>query len=385
MEVRPFRPLIYRKEIDGMISPPFDAITPKQEIELKRNPYNITYLTLPKGKDGVSHAKVIMENWIENGVLIRAERECIIVLRQTFCADKRQINRYGIIAKVRVFPENGDVIPHEMTFEEFVRDRELLMEGIGSQLEPIFLVTIRNELPQYLKTITDGLREDNRYYGPENVENHVYYIYDHKEIQKITNMLRNDVAMVADGHHRLQATKNIAARQSGTAKEFWSYAMSYVTSIHDEGIMIGGVHRVVSNRFKFDVDAASKYFHIDQCDRIAGSDPVVYDGHFYCIRPRENIYDNPIDAINDFLFSKTTGMSILDLERDVIYTHDYSEVVNLVNSGSFSFGVIMPDWDKDHLIKLLLSRKILPQKSTYFYPKIPSGISIDSISEFSLS
>ncbi|MCY0851188.1 MAG: DUF1015 family protein, partial [Thermoplasma acidophilum] len=136
MEVKPFRPLIYRKEIDGMISPPFDAITPKQEIELKRNPYNITYLTLPKGRDGVSHARMIMENWIENGVLLRAERDCIIVLKQIFSANSRRITRYGIIARVRVFPENGDVIPHERTFDEFVRDREILMEGIGSQLEP---------------------------------------------------------------------------------------------------------------------------------------------------------------------------------------------------------------------------------------------------------
>jgi len=210
----------------------------------------------------------------------------------------------------------------------------------------------------------------------------VYYIYDHKEIQKISNILRNDMAIVADGHHRLQATKNIASRMSGLAREFWSYAMSYVTSIHDEGVLIGGVHRVVSSRFRFDADAASRYFYVDQCDTIAGNDPVIYDGHFYCIRPRENVYDNVIDSLNDFLFSKTIGMSTLDLERDVIYTHDYAEVVNLVNSGSFSFGVLMPDWDKDHLIGMLLSKKMLPQKSTYFYPKIPSGISIDSISEF---
>ena len=382
MEVRAFRPLIYRKEIDGMISPPFDAITPKQEIELKRNPYNITYLTLPKGKDGVEHAKVILDNWIENGVLVRTERECIIVLKQTFYLDKRQINRYGIIARVRIFPENNDVIPHERTFEEFVRDREVLMDGIGCQLEPIFLVTIKNDLPQYLKSITDGIREDNSYAGPEGVENHVYYIYDHKEIQRIINILKNDVVIVADGHHRLQATKNIAARKTGREKEFWSYAMSYITSIHEEGVLIGGVHRVVSSKFRFDPEKTSRYFHMDQCDRIYGNDAVIYDGHFYCIRPKENMYDNTIDAINDFLFSKAIGMSMTDLENETIYTHDYSEVIKLVDSGSFSFGVIMPDWNKDHLIRLLLSRRMLPQKSTYFYPKIPSGISIDSIAEF---
>ncbi|BAB60142.1 TVG1021365 [Thermoplasma volcanium GSS1] len=385
MEVKPFRPLIYRKEIDGMIAPPFDAITPKEEVELKRNKYNITYLTLPKGRDGIPHAKMLLQSWLENGVLIPMKEDVFIVLRQRFYVGDECINRYGLIAKVKVFPESGDVIPHERTFDMYVKERETLMDGISSQLEPIFLVTLKNDLPGYLKAITDGLKEDNTYFGPENVENFVYYINDKRKINKIISLLAEDKSIVADGHHRLQATKNIAARKSGGEREFWSYAMAYITSIHDPGVLVGGVNRVVSNKFRLDMNVLSKYFEINQVERLDETNINLFNGRLYSLKIRIPVYDNLIDASNDFILSKSASMNYTDIENEVIYTHDIYELMSLVNSGSYSFGIILPRWDKMKLIETLLSGRKLPQKSTYFYPKIPSGLAIDTALELRLS
>ncbi len=383
MEIIPFKPLIYRKDIDGMISPPFDAITPQQEMVLKRNEYNITYLTLPRGSAGIDHAKYLLRTWVESNVLIPADKPMILILEQRFPVNGRIVKRYGIISKVRIFPDDGSVIPHEQTFEQYVNERVDLMSGTDTQLEPIFLVSTAEGFTGYIMNIATSMGHDNTFEGPENVQNFVYYVRNEEIIRKIQSMLNREKAVVADGHHRLEATKQIAMSRTGDSFHFWQYAMAYITSVYDEGVLIGGVHRIVDSRSGLKIDDLGESFEITEEPGVIPDSITLYNGRFYRLTPRNlDAHSTPVDIVNRDIFEKILRFKGNEMENSIIYTHDAEQVIDAVDKKAASFGILMPDWNKNDLMKILENRVKLPQKSTYFYPKIPSGIAIDSFRSF---
>ncbi len=383
MDIIPFKPLIYRKDIDGMISPPFDAITPQQEMVLKRNEYNITYLTLPRGSSGIDHAKYLLRTWVENNVLIPVDRPMILILEQRFSVNGKTVERYGIISKVRIFPDDGSVIPHEQTFDQYVKERKDLMSGTDTQLEPIFLVSTAEGFTEYIKIVAASMKYDNTYRGPGNIENFVYHVYEGEIIGKIESMLNREKAVVADGHHRLEATKQIAMSRTGDSVHFWQYAMAYITSLYDEGVLIGGVHRIVNSRSILKIDDLRKTFDITEESGVIPDSITLYNGKFYRIIPRNHdLHSTPVDIVNGDIFKKILRFEDSEMEKSIIYTHDTEQLIDAVDKKAASFGILMPDWNKNDLMKILENRAKLPQKSTYFYPKIPSGIAIDSFRSF---
>ncbi|MGC8608739.1 MAG: DUF1015 family protein [Thermoplasmata archaeon] len=380
MDIIPFKPLIYRKDMDGMLAPPFDAITPQQEIMLKKNCYNITYLTLPRGSNRIEHANRLLQAWKDSNVLSRSEEPLVIILEQRFHVDGRPVNRYGIISKVRVYPEDDTVIPHEDVFGEYVEERRNLMFGTGTQLEPIFLISTKASLTKYLSSVASSLKCDIKFTGPENIENLVYYVREAEIINEVRSLLRTEKAIVADGHHRLKAVRQIAESRKDDTLSFWQYALAYTTSVYDDGVIIGGVHRIVSSGFKLNISDLEEFFSVEEIQTFDRSSITIYNGKFYRIIPKNREeFSNPVEIVNSFIFSKLLGFTLKDMERHIIYTHDLSQIIDSVDNKGSAFAVLMPDWNKEDLISMLKNHVKLPQKSTYFYPKIPSGIAIDSL------
>ena len=144
---------MFSNSADMVTSPPFDSITGEQEAALKSFPHNITHLTLPRGPSGIEVASRNLADWIKEGVLVRSERETILVVVQEFRIGGEKLQRSGIITLVRVLPEDGTIVPHERTFPGPVKERANLMGGIGAQLEPIFLAVPSSNFEKLLKKI----------------------------------------------------------------------------------------------------------------------------------------------------------------------------------------------------------------------------------------
>ncbi|WP_162509337.1 DUF1015 domain-containing protein [Thermogymnomonas acidicola] len=230
-----------------------------------------------------------MREWIREGVLVRMASDAVIVLQQSFRMGHERISRTGVICNVEVFPDRGDIIPHERTFEWAVQERLRVMEATGSHLEPIFLTVQNRNLERVLRRAMQASdpREFEEPIG--GVMNSVHFVTDADMIREIQETLKHDRAVVADGHHRLEATRRLAARAGTGCGSFWSRVMAYVTTIYDRGgLLISGIHRVIVDAGPFSQyrKRMSDFFRMGTEGSVQRQDIMyVYDGQFHSLEP----------------------------------------------------------------------------------------------------
>jgi uncharacterized protein (DUF1015 family) len=389
VEIRSFRPIIYSNHVDEAVAPPFDTISRHQKESLLRTPYNITHVTT-LSRDNFRDAPKIMRRWMDEGILKKLDRECMIILEQEFRSMGEKLVRIGVISLVSIEDGWEQIKPHENTFRWAVDERKELMKESGCQLEPIFLAVASNSFENLLRRMIQEICPDLEFEEPLGVINKAFFIYDPDKIKKIQSVIRNDDAIVADGHHRFQAIKELLQEEGSGGKEKWSSVFAYTTSIYDRGLMISGIHRIVSTSFSFKnvIEKIGRYFNITVKTGYSDeSHMVLYKDKFYVLIPKDSvnrdlgIASDDVDEsnpriINDLIFREMLGMSSRTIEEEISFTQDESLAINAVDNHEAEFAIIMPAWSKDTFINLTRRGHILPQKSTYFYPKIPSGIAI---------
>ncbi|EQB73568.1 MAG: hypothetical protein AMDU4_FER2C00057G0039 [Ferroplasma sp. Type II] len=381
MNIKEFKPYLFTGDISDYVSPPFDTITVEQEKKLRSSKFNITALSLPEYRNnGMSQEKLI-QKWIAENVIYQYNKDIIIILKQVFYINKEATTRYGIISLTEI---DSMLKVHENTFEKQVMERKTVMRELNGEPEPIFIVVPNNGFDKIVRRYANSLEERFKFEEPSGVENHVYFLEDPDKIAKLREAVRNDQGIVADGHHRTQAIKDI---KQETGDSFWNYAMSYITSIYDNGLMIGGVDRLVYRiNFEENLPKIRNLFDVTvERAIVEDNDLRVYSkGVFYRLVPKKFVIDEtfgtkyPIstEIINQILFVDALGINKNDIETKVGYIYNTTDAINAVDMHECDFAIIIPPWQKDVFLKMTLEGVIFPQKSTYFYPKIPSGIAI---------
>jgi|YelNatPaOPRAMG01_1025707.scaffolds.fasta_scaffold00185_3 uncharacterized protein (DUF1015 family) len=383
MEIRGFRPFMYSGKVKNFWSPPFDTISPEDERKLKTNEYNITHITLPHGPGSINASAQTFRTWVKHDILTQSDRECIVLLRQKFTRNGKPRERYGIIALARVYPDDGSIKPHELTFEGPRKNREEVMRGLGLIPEPIFLISPGDAFMNATIASSRKARKVYAFRQPEDVENIIYLIENDEDIKLLSDSVKGKIAIVADGHHRLAAIKEIAATDHGG----WEYAMAYIASSEDPALFISGIHRIVKANITADsfLKSLKALFDIQE----AGSfDPekgisIYINEKLYTISPKHDLLVEHTEYIHDpGLFVKKTilekiiGLDAKQIETGIVYSHDLDYAVNMVNERKAGLVILMPDWDKKVFTEVVSAGHLLSQKSTYFYPKPPSGIAI---------
>lgn len=389
LNIRTFRPIVFRSDLNDITSPPFDVITRQQEQTLKKSRYNITHITLPE-TGGFGKSVQTMNKWMEEGVLVKIQQETLIILCQDFKSGGKELSRIGLMAPVETSSEGKEIIPHEETFEWAVEERKELMIRTGCQLEPIFLVINGAAFERVLRSAIKALDPVRTFEEPSGVINRVYMVSDPHSLSSIQNAVSREKAVVADGHHRLRAAQDIYLDKPAKTKDFWKYSFSYVTSLQQDSLMISGIHRLISSAHKFSdyAERIGKYFTLEKKNSAENHKGImVYDGSFYSLEPGEESYRAigesgkyrfPADPalVNRLIFQDIMGLTINEISRQITYTQSVPFAVEEVDKGRIGFAFLMPAWDKSTFIFMTDGGRIFPQKSTYFYPKIPSGVAI---------
>ncbi len=389
MDIRSFRPIIYSDHIGDAVAPPFDTISRHQKESLLRTSYNITHITT-LSRDNFRDASKILKKWMEDGILKKIDKDCIIIHEQEFYSMREKLTRIGVISLVSIEDGWEHIRPHENTFRWAVDERKELMRECGCQLEPIFLAVASNSYENILRKMIQDNTPDMEFEEPLGVVNRSFFIYDADKIKKIESVVRNDDAVVADGHHRFQAIKELMQEEGNGGASRWSSVFAYTTSIYDRGLMISGIHRMISARYSFStvLEKISRYFNITiKTGYSDESHMALYKDRFYILVPKDavnrdlGITADDVDEsnpriINDLIFRGMLGMNDKTIEDEVSFTQDESLAINAVDNHEAEFAILMPSWSKDTFINLTRKGHILPQKSTYFYPKIPSGIAL---------
>lgn len=348
--LKPFRALRYDPgtvgPLDAVVSPPHDVVTPdRREALVTASPYNAVRLLNPESP---AEAARLIGAWQDEGVLVRETEPAVWILEETFPGlDGGTRTRRGLVARVELLPySNGQVLPHERTFERQKDARLELLRAVRMKLSPVFLVhegaspAIPERAPDMEATL-DG------------VTSRVWRIAGDDAIAEALGRVDGRL-LIADGHHRYETA---LAYGEGTD------VLAVLVSLDDPGLMIFPTHRVFEHE-------PGEHLPADELtgDARQALDEVPAD-RAAAVLYRDGGYELAVDG-------NELDVQLVDrLGHDGIsYTPDWSEAVRAVDAGEAEVAVLMRPTRIEDVFAVAQRGETMPQKSTYFYPKLVSGL-----------
>ncbi len=345
--VSPFRAVRYDERRAGpqakLVAPPYDVIGPEERARyLAESPYNVVHLTLP---DDEAEAARLWADWQRDGVLVREAEPALWWLAQDYVGpDGVARRRDGLVCALHVEPyAAGVVLPHERTHADAKEGRLRLLRAIGAHVEPIFLLYEGALLePPAGEPVADVTLE--------GVRNRLWRLPAEPPPE-----LADAQLLIADGHHRYE-TALAFHEEAGSEASAWLLAVIVPTA--QEGLTIFPTHRLVD-----DVDLVagvpSQEPPLELLRRGAG--PVLYrNGH------------SRVLATDG---SQVDAAAVEPLIRGAVaYTPRAEEAVELVDTGRAGAALLLRPPTVEQVRRVAVRGETMPQKSTYFYPKLPSGL-----------
>jgi uncharacterized protein (DUF1015 family) len=331
-EVKPFRAERYNESkagpLERLVAPPYDVISPKQREEyLARSPYNVVHLTLP---DDEEQAGRDVADWRAEGILTRDPEQGYWFLSQDYVGpDGVSRTRSGLVASLRAEPyENGAVLPHERTHQGPKEGRLRLLRATRTQLEPIFLLYEGEPLqpPDRAPDLQSGGDKLWR-------------------VEEAPNFATSEL-LIADGHHRYETA--VAYAQEGGSP----YLMVVLVPTRQEGLTIFPTHRMASH-----VNGAHGIPIDEPGDELPGV--VLYRDGRYELLSGDGLVAEIVEHI---------------APKGVTYTPQRAEAVATVNRGDAEAAFLLRPTRIEDVWAVARRGETMPQKSTYFYPKLTSGL-----------
>ena len=347
-ELRPFPALRYDAEragpLESLVAPPYDVLSEAQRDEyLAKSPYNVVHLTLPDSEEQAGHD---FRAWREEGIL-REEEPTFWALEQDYVGpDGVARIRRGIVASLKAEPyEAGVVLPHERTHREVKEGRLRLVEAVGAQLEPIFL-------------LYEGPPPVSQPEGDPELEVEGAKLWRVAEVDAIVNAFRDRQLMIADGHHRYETTVEYAARGGSP------WLMVVLVSTSDPGLTIFPTHRT-AGRF----DPSNSLLQGN------GSDPRAALESLPADRPAAVVYTREGVAVAEGPPGQLDTQLVETLvPGQVGYTAYVDEALAAVDEGRAEAAFLLRPTRIEDVFAVAKRGEVLPQKTTYFYPKLVSGL-----------
>ncbi|MCP4457280.1 MAG: DUF1015 domain-containing protein [Cytophagales bacterium] len=417
--IKPFRAWRYghelQEKISELTSPLFDVVSDKQRENLYANPINSIHLSVPSSKDPVMDAKARVSQWKLDGTIIQDNLPTIYVYYQYFTLPGRseEICRKGFIANLKIYDWDENVLlRHEDTMPHSVNDRIEVLDATQMNIAPThgLFTDESNEIETYLEqSMQSPLYEAEDYQGVRDV---LSVIHDASIIKRITEIMTDKKVILADGHHRYESSlqyqiQQEAANKGHTGLEGYNYHLMYFTNTEADDLRILPTHRLISNLFDFDeyqmITDLSKYFNVTPIENVYELNEVILGKKWafgiligdnaYKIRLKEGMINEMPDhlpkavrfldntVMHFFVFDKVLGIPLADQRNstNLSFDRNFGECVSLVSSGTCQMAVITQDISIEKVKEVCYSGHTLPQKSTYFYPKVICGFLFGSI------
>jgi len=347
--VKPFRALRYDEAAAGpletLVAPPYDVITPEQRKELRaRSPHNVVRLTLPDSEDEAARE---LEEWRAQGILVE-EPPAVWALEQQYIGpDGVARTRFGLVASLKVEPyETGTVLPHERTHRGPKEGRLRLLRATRVQLEPIFL-------------LYDGAAPVERPAQPPDLEVEGARLWRIDD-PSVVRAFDAKQLLIADGHHRYE-TAVAFHEEEGTPAS--AQMLVVLVSTDDPGLEIFPTHRVFSTERRLDGE------------REPAADPDAALAALENGRPAVvEVTRNGAQIVRGEPGS--LGVQLVDSlgHEGIAYTADAAEAQRLVHDGEAAVAYLMRPTRIEDVFAYARRGEVLPQKTTYFFPKLISGL-----------
>jgi len=415
--IKPFKAVHYnpRKISDfrKVVAPPYDVISPEEQSFLHNlSPYNFTHIDLAKDKPSddknenkYTRAKTIFDEWLQKGVLIEDGHPSIYFYKQDYKIQGQKHTRLGFISLLTL-KDDGDskVYPHENTHANAVDDRFQLTRSLKSNLSCIF-VCYSDQQKKVENIFFKQLSNTEPMIDVEDetaIRHRLWRLSDTQLIAEINGSLEGQNLFIADGHHRYKVAQEyrkacLEKRAGSNGQEPFNYVMTYFTNIDSRDLQIFPIHRVI-RKFPQNIEFLEEFFRID---RIKSKEdlPILLgragkNEHTFGLYTRDDVkllrlknkslidemikegshdYKN-LDAsiLKAFIFDRLGIKS----DHNLVYTKDFNEVIAMVDNAQADAGFILNGVTIPQLKAIALNGEKMPPKTTYFYPKVLSGLTV---------
>jgi uncharacterized protein (DUF1015 family) len=398
--VRPLRGLRFDParvgDLGAVIAPPYDVISAAEQGALyARSPYNVVRLILPREAPRATAAARTLGEWIGSGVLIGDPAPSIYLYAQSFTlADGSRHCRQGIICRLGLEDfARGVVLPHEHTLPGPKADRLAILRATGAYLSPIFGLYARGaERPADLVGLpaTAAPIVDVRDAGGD--EHRLWRITDAEAIARVTEALAPEQVIIADGHHRYETGLAYRDERGGTGRA--ASILACLANMEGEGIVILPTHRLVRGTLRLapcDLERRlADCFSIEVLD----GPPRLPAGAIDCLLPGRRLrlrakaaasahlerLAAPIRGLDVTLLHQLILEPILGLDGERLdFTHDTAEAEAAVARGAAGAAFLLNPPTIAEIQAVCRAGELMPQKSTYFHPKLATGLVLDLV------
>ncbi len=417
-EAVPFRALRYASDIDlaGAICPPYDVISPEEQRALRQlSPYNAVRIELAEDDgDRYRRAAETLRMWRANSILRRDGLPAFYAYRQQFQHGGRTYRRQMLFARLRVEEwERGVVLPHEQTFGVPIEDRLRLLRATGLNISPVFLL-YRDDpraIASLLAEATGGPPLVDFADGGGQVHT-LWPVDDPERRDGLARALAAEILYVADGHHRYETALTYRdERRSSvgtwTGDEPENFALVALTAADDPGLLVLPIHRLVNTDIPFPELAVrlGRRFTLEGIPSLSdlenalsergqsaptfglvvGESAGLYlvtladDDAVDRLLPRERSADwRRLDAAIATHAILCDGMGLDETRisdaNTLWFTEDAGEALDSVRGGRARYALLLNPVPVCRIMDIADAGERMPQKSTFFYPKVPTGL-----------
>ncbi|HTV47419.1 MAG TPA: DUF1015 domain-containing protein [Phycisphaerae bacterium] len=440
--IEPFAAIRYpQSEQTDLVSPPYDVLTAKDKTRyLEINPHNIVAIDLPHvppknaGPQEVYHeAGKTFQHWITSGVLQRDGAEALYPYQQIYTHDGVNYRRRGLFCRVRLeeFGPTGMIHPHEQTFSGPKEDRLLLMRATNANLSPVFGLydDPTNAVTDKLFSAVGNTKalasaELPSMDGKSQVISELWSLNDQQVISAVEELLASKHLYIADGHHRYSTCLNYRAeiiRGSGAIPNDHpaNFALFVLIAMQDTGLIVLPTHRVTANLRNFSCEAflkagGSKLKKLSEPlpgsqlpelekklstfgphamgiydpakDQVvviapASSDPLAEPGSDKTVAGKSSAWrELDVAILQHFIFDQIVAPHFAtDQNMQWAFPHEAHEVLELCRGGHYQAGFLLQPTPLEAVRQLCNANELMPQKSTFFYPKLATGMVINPL------
>jgi uncharacterized protein (DUF1015 family) len=416
-DVEPLRSLHYNLDRTGglqaVVAPPYDVIDAHQRAELEaRSPYNVVRIDLPIGIHPYDNAARLLKAWRDEGVIVRDEEPALWAIEQQYTGpDGQARKRTGFLARVRVDDYGpGRIRPHERTHPGPKEDRLRLTRATKANLSPIFSLyddpagAATGALAKVTKVAPWGRSTDD-----DGTVNTLWRIQDPATIAAIHDALEATELLIADGHHRYETARVYAEEIGGEGPQH--YVLMCLVALEDPGLTVFPTHRLLRDLRPDQHEALAntirRDFDLRRLDSTAELVPAYgqptrlgyIDAHFRqpwmltlkdqaiadaALSDHAAPYRRLDTAVLEALILKgALGMSDEDIDHlaGLSYARDFDQALQLVQDGDYDAAFFVAATPIERVREVAAAGESMPPKSTYFFPKVPTGLLFNPLSE----
>ncbi len=420
-EIKPIKAWRYNptlaRSIDTLTSPLFDVVSDKQRKVLYQNPHNSIHVSVPLGDNPAEDAAIRLQDWKDKGVIIQDNIPGIYVYYQYFklAGTPKEFCRKGFIAHIRAYDWNeNEVLRHENTMPKAVNDRIDLLDKLQLHASPTHgLYTDETMLlEKYMdEAISSPLYETEDYQGVKDV---LAVIHDAKVIKQFQQLIDSKKIILADGHHRFEGSIAYRKQQAAnnpkhTGKEGYNFHLMYFTNTQADDLRILPTHRVIKGLPSFNEEELLAKFDDDFIIKpVEDADTIneiimgkkwafglLFKDNAVKVRLKPESFHKlnwafpdvvkslDLTVLHYFIIEKILGIPGKDQTRseNIEFDRSFSDCLAKVIKEEAQMAIITQEISIEDVKAVCASGFTMPQKSTYFYPKVICGFLFSSIKE----